>query len=677
MFKKDQIIGRHYKIISQLGVGGMGQVFRAVDINLGREVAIKFLTPDAAKEEELVNRFLNEGRVLATIRHRAVVDIYASDVDEELKIPFLVMELVDGQSFEQFKMTLHGDPPRLLRMIIDLLEGIHACHQKNIIHRDIKPANVLVNREGQLKIVDFGIAKTAMKVTRVGVAMGTPHYMAPEQCLGKGDITTAADVYAIGIMFWELLTGKVPFDVEKDADDPALAIALKHLSEPIPVDELKALSQAAPFCELLTKMLAKKPADRPTISEATEFIKRELARLVTSKTSVPGDGADKAASSSESPDGTIGEIYKIEREIGTGGMGKVYKALDTSLNRVVAVKVLNDEASRDEGIVDRFIREGQLLANLGHPNVLNVFASARDRRIGRIFLVMEFIDGSLVSDMKQSLLADKVRTASLMLQLLDGIKACHEKGIIHRDLKPSNLMVTKEGLLKIFDFGIAKTAKSVTKTGMTVGTPEYMSPEQCQGTKEITSKSDIYSIGIIFWELIFGEPPFKADDAFNAELSIAIKHVQATLPMIALPKDDLFLSILPLVRRMLDKDPANRPETDELIAILEEFVTKHMPQGGADSASRRRRESLRLSGAQTLFDTSTSTGKWKKLAAAVIIAVAAGGAWYLSAPEKMRSSISCYGRRSMTKSRLKSSNRRPVMSKTCLMNRKLPFWSNL
>ncbi|MFZ2961503.1 MAG: protein kinase [Candidatus Ozemobacteraceae bacterium] len=637
MFEKDRIIGRHYKIVSSIGVGGMGQVFRAIDINLGRDVALKFLSLEAAKEEELVTRFLNEGRVLATIHHRAVIAIFASDVDEILKVPFLVMELVDGQSLEQYKETLRADPPHLLRMVIELLDGIHACHQKNIIHRDIKPANVLVNREGQLKILDFGIAKTAKKVTRVGVAMGTPHYMSPEQCMGKDEITAASDVYSIGIMFWELLTGKVPFDVESDADDPALAIALKHLSAPPPFDVLKTVPHALAFQEILKGMLAKKAQDRPTIPQTVEFVKRELAKLTAPKLPSASNSSSPAASAAITATQTstdmIGDIYKIEREIGSGGMGQVFLALDTSLNRPVAVKVLNDEASKDEGTVERFIKEGQLLATLGHPNVLNIFASARDRRTGKTFLVMEYIDGKLLSELKPALCKDKIRVAPLMLQLFEGIKACHDKGIIHRDLKPSNLMVTKEGLLKIFDFGIAKTAQSMTKMGTTLGTPQYMSPEQCRGAKDISGKSDIYSIGCIFWELIFGDPPFKADDAMSPELSIAIQHVQGTLPMVSLPKEEIFFPLLPLVRRMLDKDPAKRPETDELITTLDNFVTQYLSQGASEATIRRRKDNARRSSVKTLFDDTGSRFAWGKIAAGVLItALVGGGGYYLSRP---------------------------------------------
>ncbi|HNW37086.1 MAG TPA: serine/threonine-protein kinase, partial [Candidatus Ozemobacteraceae bacterium] len=408
-----------------------------------------------------------------------------------------------------------------------LLEGIAACHQKGIIHRDIKPANILVNREGQLKILDFGIAKTAKKQTKTGVALGTPHYMAPEQCLGKADVTHKVDIYAIGIMFWEFLSGKLPFDVGDSAADPALAIALMHLNETPPLEVIRSNPAISRFADLLEKMLAKKPADRPEISDVLDVLRRELACSISAHATATGIPAlpASAATGRNGFSHTIGDIYRVDRELGTGGMGTVYLALDTSLNRQVAVKVLNEAMSRDESTVERFIREGQMLATVEHPNIMNIYASARDHDSGRPFLVMEYIDGVSLSSLKPSLLKDSRSVPALMLQLFEGIAACHAKGVIHRDLKPSNIMVTRAGLLKVLDFGIAKTSAGITRTGVTMGTPEYMSPEQCMGVRDLTPASDIYTMGVIFWELLYGEVPFRPDVSENPELSVALKHI--------------------------------------------------------------------------------------------------------------------------------------------------------
>lgn len=631
MIKPDQIIGRHYKIIAQLGVGGMGQVYKALDVNLGREVAVKFLL-EADSNEEIRQRFINEGRVLATITHRAVISVYASDIDETLNVPFLVMEFVDGKPIDRYRDRYLENQTLLFEHFVELLDGISACHQKGIIHRDIKPANILVNREGQLKILDFGIAKTAKKQTKTGVALGTPHYMAPEQCLGKADVTHKVDVYAIGVMFWEFLTGKLPFDAGDSAADPALAIALMHLNEPPPLEVITSNPSISRFADLLGRMLAKKPADRPEVAEVIETLRKELVCTIPAPVTGQMPATPSSISGRRGAVRLIGDIYQIQRELGSGGMGTVFLALDTSLNRQVAVKLMNEAYARDGALVDRFIREGQLLATVGHPNIMNIYASAIDPESGRPFLVMEYIDGVSLSSLKPNLLKDRRSVPALMLQLFEGIAACHARGIIHRDLKPSNIMVTRAGMLKVLDFGIAKTSSNITQTGITMGTPEYMSPEQCMGVKDLTPASDVYTMGVIFWELIYGETPFKPDSAENPELSVAMKHVNATLPASVLIPDESFAPLLPLIRKMLDKSPAARPRLEDLIQTLDAYVEQYHQAGQTLPTTRRKSRSMRSSGLQELVSGTGETAvplwkRWYVLAGTGGIAIAAALAY--------------------------------------------------
>ncbi|HOY68669.1 MAG TPA: protein kinase [Candidatus Ozemobacteraceae bacterium] len=631
MIKPDQIVGRHYRILAQLGVGGMGQVYRAHDVNLGREVAIKFLL-DADANEEIRQRFINEGRILATICHRAVISVYASDVDETLNVPFLVMEFVDGKPIDRLRDQYLANQTLLIEHFVELLEGIDACHQKGIIHRDIKPANILVNRDGQLKILDFGIAKTAKKQTKTGVALGTPHYMSPEQCLGKAEITAQADVYAIGVMFWEFLAGKLPFDAGSSAADPALAIALMHLHEPPPLDEIGKNPATSRFGSLLERMLAKKPTDRPTVSEVLDQLRRELSCSIPDHAATTGAMPAAGRKTGQTATaGMIGEIYRLQRELGTGGMGTVHLAVDTTLNRQVAIKVLNESLSSNESLVDRFIREGQLLATVGHPNIMNIYASGRDHATGRPFLVMEYIDGMSLSTLKPSLLQDRRSIPPLMLQLFEGIAACHAKGVIHRDLKPSNIMVTRSGLLKVLDFGIARVSTGMTQAGVVLGTPAYMAPEQCMGIPNLTPATDVYAMGVIFWELIFGELPFKPDNVQNAELSIAMKHVNETLPAIAIIPDEALAPLFPLIRRMLDKAPEARPTAPELIEALDRYIDEHLASTPAAPATRKKSRSLRTSGLRELIDSAGSeTGSplWRRLVAFGGGAALVAALWY-------------------------------------------------
>jgi parallel beta-helix repeat protein len=626
MFKEEQIIGRYYKIISRLGKGGMGQVYRAKDVNLGRDVAIKFLLPEIAKDEEIVKRFLNEGRIMATINHPAVISVYASDVEEESGIPFLVMEFVDGKSLDKYHERLRKDTIELIRHFIQLLSGIHACHQKQIIHRDLKPENIIINKEGQLKILDFGIARSATRQTKTGIALGTPHYMSPEQCLGKQDITAKADVYAVGIILFEILTEVLPFAIDSQVDDPALTIALMHLNQEPDFSDFKNVAMGQEFKDLISKMIAKKPEERPEVPEILCRLKEISAILQNSEAPTMTKQAIKPAK-----ENCIGDIYQIEKELGSGGMGKVYKALDTSLNRPVAIKVLHESTSADHSLVERFIHEGKTLATVGHRNVMGIYASAIDKKSNRPFLVMEYIEGKPLKKVKEALADDRTKAVPIMLQLAEGLKACHEKGIIHRDLKPGNIIVTNSGLVKILDFGIAKSATNLTKTGMTVGTPEYMSPEQCTGSKNISTKSDIYSLGIIFWELIFGFVPFKADANTNPELSVALKHIEATLPAQAAIPDMTLVKIISLARKMLDKDPQARPDIDYVIEALEDYLDEHLPEALDQKRCTRRSSKRSSSAVSKLVEASENAASKRRsffLPALILIVLVGGGIWY-------------------------------------------------
>ncbi len=628
MFAKDQIIGRNYKVIARLGEGGMGQVYRALDVNLGREVAVKFLLPEIAKDEEIVKRFLNEGRVLATINHPAVISVYASDVEETNGVPFLVMEFVDGHNLDHYQENFRQNPVELLHHFIQLMSGIHACHQKGIIHRDLKPENLLINSRNQLKIVDFGIAKSASKQTKTGIALGTPHYMSPEQCLGKQDITAKTDVYAAGIMLFEILTGTLPFKIDGHVDDPALTIALMHLNQQADFNAFEQCPKGKEFRALVEKMMAKKPDERPEVPVILSELRAILDLFDDSEKPTMAKEAVKPRN-----DNMIGEIYEIQAELGSGGMGKVFRALDTALNRTVAIKVLHESTSKDTSLVDRFIQEGQVLATVGHRNVMGIYASSRDKRTGRPFLVMEYIEGKSLKKVKDALGDDRSKAVPIMVQLVEGLSACHEKGIIHRDLKPANIIITNSGLVKILDFGIAKTAANLTKTGMTVGTPEYMSPEQCTGSKNLSVKSDIYSLGIIFWELIFGHVPFKADADTNPELSIALKHIEATLPAQAAIPDMSLVKIIGLTRRMLDKDPNARPDTDQILDTLLEYLEEHLPEAlpARTSSSRRssRHSASAISGLVQAAEQNERKQKKSFIIPIILIIILGGGlyAW--------------------------------------------------
>ena len=218
--------------------------------------------------------------------------------------------------------------------------------------------------------------------------------------------------------------------------------------------------------------------------------------------------------------------YEILEVIGTGGMAVVYKARCHRLNRLVAIKILKDEFSRDEEFRRRFRAEGEAVAMLSHPNIVQVYdVSSSD---GADYIVMELIDGiSLKEYMEKKGILNWKETLHFSLQIAKGLEHAHSRGIVHRDIKPHNVMVLKNGSVKVMDFGIARVMnKSNTLTKEALGSVHYISPEQAKGG-HTDNRSDLYSLGVVMYEMMAGRPPYDGESA----VSVAIQHINGGAPL--------------------------------------------------------------------------------------------------------------------------------------------------
>ena len=263
--------------------------------------------------------------------------------------------------------------------------------------------------------------------------------------------------------------------------------------------------------------------------------------------------------------------YQVIRTIGEGGMANVYLAYDTILDREVAVKVLRGDLANDEKFVKRFQREAKAASSLNHPNIVEMYDVGEDD--GNYFIVMEYVSGkTLKSLIKKRGALSLSETIDIMLQLTSGIACAHDSYIIHRDLKPQNVMILEDGRVKITDFGIAVALNSaeLTQTNSVMGSVHYLPPEQANGSGA-TVKSDIYSLGILMYELLTGKLPFKGDNA----VEIALKHMKEKLPSIIEQNPNIPQSVENVVIKACAKNPENRYDSvkemhEDLKTVLSE-----------------------------------------------------------------------------------------------------------
>ena len=282
--------------------------------------------------------------------------------------------------------------------------------------------------------------------------------------------------------------------------------------------------------------------------------------------------------------------YDIQKELGRGGMAIVYKAKDKQLEREVAVKVLPFSLAFDAEFVERFQREARTAAQLEHPSIIPIYRVGKAGRV--IFFVMKFLRGKSLSDV----LRDRGRMAPpeirrLLLEAGGALGHAARHGIVHRDIKPDNIMFDEFGQCIVTDFGIAKAAsgQKLTGTGMSIGTPHYMSPEQARA-QPIDGRSDVYSLGIVAYQCLVGQVPYDGDDSF----SIGYKHIMEPIPEPELNSADE-RQLFEVIRRMIAKDPNERfQSSDELVAALEGG-----PVAGPSTGAARIATGTRNAGAAT------------------------------------------------------------------------------
>lgn len=313
--------------------------------------------------------------------------------------------------------------------------------------------------------------------------------------------------------------------------------------------------------------------------------------------------------------GILDHRYELLEHIGGGGMADVYKAHDTILDRMVAVKILHAQLANDEEFLEKFRLEAKGAARLSHPNIVGIYDVGHDA--GKYFIVMEYIAGETLKKRVQRegrlSVEESLRIAK---EIARALREAHANNLVHCDIKPHNILVTADGRVKVADFGIARavTSSTMTYNGNIVGSVHYFSPEQAKGTK-ITPKSDIYSLGVVLYEMLTGELPFTGETT----VSIALKHLQEEPKPIGQYDYTLPPMVEAIVQRTMAKNPSERPNSDELIEDIQHterflgfetgvetgendpFATRLLPRIDADSMQDEKEESNKLWNGGKLF----------------------------------------------------------------------------
>jgi serine/threonine protein kinase/Tol biopolymer transport system component len=566
------MIGRtvgHYRILERLGAGGMGVVYKAEDLTLGRFVALKFLPPEMTRDPEAKGRFLREARAASQLDHSNICTIHEIGEIEDEQI-FIAMAFYSGETLKSRIERGPLDVDDALKLAEQIARGLGKAHASGIVHRDIKPANVIVTSDGVAKILDFGLAKLtgATAITRSHRILGTLAYMAPEQVRGE-EVGPQADLWSLGALLFELLTARRPFAGETDQ---AVIYAILN-QQPSSLGELRA-PVPLELDRIIRKLLRKDPLQRYQTAEEV------LAELETLR--APSSGSGKSGPRASKPRESLRTgarlgPYEIVEPLGSGGMGDVYRARDTRLERQVAIKVLAPEFLEDAERKQRFQREAKTISSLSHPNICTLFDVGEQE--GTDYLVMEYLEGETLADRLTRGALPLNDLLKIGIQIGEALGRAHQQGIVHRDLKPGNVMLTKAGAVKLLDFGLAKDIGAVTVTsrrssgtpapdkpltaeGAIVGTLSYMAPEQVEG-READARADIFAFGAILYEMATGKRAFEG--ATKASLIVAILEKQP--PLLAETRGvnessargvRALATIEHVVRQCLEKDPDQR-----------------------------------------------------------------------------------------------------------------------
>ena len=516
-----------YEINRRLGQGGMGIVYKALRLNDLRWVALKMIV---GTRPDLKQRFRREVSAVAKLRHPGIVELY--DTGEHAGWPFFTMELVEGGNLAERRDHYVGDYRRSAALVEALARAVHCAHELGIVHRDLKPGNILLAENGDPKISDFGLAKSLdageESLTNTSAIMGTPAYMAPEVARGEmRDAGPAVDVYALGAILYELLTGQLPFP----GKNQLVVLDLIRSRPPLPPGQLRpGLPRALEA--LCLRCLEKGPLARP--ASALELADLLPAALLDAATTGAIGGDPTTPTSRVDPQPTVDHVprnaeptpsttdrpslpdvpgFEALELLRVEGTARVYRARQTRLGRAVSLWVARREHLDAVGL-ERFRIEAEVLSRLQHPNIVQLIDVGEQD--GFLYRIEEYLDGgTLANRLKRGPMAegDAVALVATLARALHHVHhALGDLVVVYRNLKPAAVQFTAAGVAKLVDFSLvhapALGTEKLEREGAVVGAPPYLAPEQIRGPlHDLGPGTDVFALGGLLYACLTGRPP--------------------------------------------------------------------------------------------------------------------------------------------------------------------------
>lgn len=562
-----------YRLLAQLGAGFDGVAYRAIDTRDESPAEVRLLSGvrvDPNRWAAAARRL----RLAAQLEHPSQHRIRELALD--LSSPYVALDEVHGKWLgDELKGALPISPASALATIHELTDVLTEAHRLGLAHGQLGPRSVLVNAappsvaetSAFMPVATATMTQQMLTLDFTGLDTHTASATATfadvdASCRASGSraallVDPAGDVFAVAALLGWLLSGRA---LTKGAEDISRVVA-----------ELDSMPKivALTFGDLLREMLASEPADRPSMAVVHDRLGRVREALDTPRALAATNEIliDGGATAAPTPDDGLNRThlgrFRLLDKLGQGGMGEVYRAEDSIDGTIVAIKVLRSDWAKNANALRRFHKEARLLAEVNNPYVTNLLEINEDD--GVHYLAIEFVAGrSLAGILKERGKLDEPTALAVMADVARALVDAHERGIVHRDIKPDNILIadcgprTADWKTKLSDFGLARhvdqtESMNMTQTGAILGTPLYMSPEQCNNSK-IDPRSDVYSMGATLFHLLAGRPPFTGD----TPLGIILAHANDPPPLLRQVNPAVSEMVSQVVNKSLAKSPEAR-----------------------------------------------------------------------------------------------------------------------